>query len=332
MPQEADIYIAENRRDIRATASNFIQAAERQNISISFARNLIEVSVGITVYKRSLGDTFIIGHPDDSQGIGEGDLGDNRESWTQVEDTIGTAEFTKAGRNALRDALDGQAGGIDEAGVGTDSTTASTGDTSLGSLSTKTNATSVDSEKPNSTTARGIGVWRFADHENEAVEFGLYNTDGSLLCRLTLPSSVSPTSGEELKAEIDLTVSGDGTGTSVVTDDGEEAVADALHDKNTTVGLNKIAIGTGTTDFSKSDSSLTSEEDRKPVTRDLLIEAIRASATWFDGEPSGLPTTFSEMAIYDNAGTPRMIWATTFSGEEKTDGVPLQATVGFRIA
>lgn len=332
MTKQADRYIAENRQDIKQTTANFIEAAERQSIELSFGRNTIEVDVGVTVYKRSLDTALIVGHPDAAHGIGEGEVGDQRAgSWTQVENSVSTAEFTRGGRTALRNALDGQTGGIEKAGVGTGTADAATGDTALGSLSAKDGATTVSAYKPDAETARGIGVFHFHEHEGSATEFALYNTDGTLICRLTLPSDISPTSTEEVKVEIDLSVDGTGIGDSVITNDGEEAMADALHDPSQNVGLNKIAIGTGSTTFSKTDSALTSETDRKTVIRDLEIEAIRAYTKWYKNEPSGLPTTFTEMAIFDNASTPRMVWATTFEGEEKTDGVPLRASVGFRL-
>lgn len=332
MTKSADRYIAENRQDIKSNAANFIEAADRQDIELSFGRNRIEVEVPtVEVYTRDLGETFVVGHPNAADhGIGAGKIGDHRGGWTQVASSASTAEFVRDGRTAVRDALDGQGGGIREAGVGTGANDAATGDTALQSLSSKVNAAAVDAYRPDAETARGIGVFRFHEHENAATEFGLYNSDGSLICRVTLPD-VAPTSEQELRVYIDLSPSGTGIGDSVVTNDGEEAMADAIHNVAENVGLNKIALGTGSSAFSKSSSSLTSEEDRKTVLRDTRLEAIEAEAKWYKSEPSGLPYTFTEMAIFDNASTPRMIWATTFSGEEKTDGVPLRASVGFLI-
>lgn len=331
--KDAHRYIAENRSDIRRTAATFIEAAERQSIDLTFGRNLVETTVSVEVYKRDLSDTLVVGHPNAADhGIAGGKIGDHRAGWTSVTTSTETAVFTRAGRTALRDALDGQTGGIREAGIGTGTADAASGDTALGNLTAKVNAAAADAERPDAETARGIGVWRFHEHANAATEFGLYNTDGSLLCRLTLPTDAAPTAEEEVRAEIDLGISGEGIGDSVVTNAGEEAIADALHFPTTTVALNEIALGSGSSTFSKSSTALTTEEFRRTVIRELELEAIRAETRVYPGEPSGsLPITLSEMAVYDNASTPRMLWATTFDDEEKTDGVSLRAGVGFLL-
>ena len=330
MVKSADRYIAENRRDIRRTEANFIEAPESGSIDLVFGRNTVEVEVTGEVYKRDLNDSLIVGHPNAADhGVGTGKVGDQRGAWTQVASASDSAEFTRAGRTAVRNALDGQTGGIRSAGIGTGDTSADTGDTSLVALSSKVNGVR-DKASPSSNVARGMGVFRFHEHENDASEFALYNTDGGLICRLTF-SGVAPTAEEEVRVLVDLTVSGSGIGDSVITNEGEAAIADALHYPNSVVGLNEIAFGTGSTEFSKSDTALTSEEIRKTVVRSLELEAIRTTAKLYQDEPGTQPVDLSEMAVYDNSASPRMIWAATFSPEEKVDGVPLTGTVGFRI-
>ena len=198
MTKGADKLIAENRRDIRRTEANFIEAAEGGSISLFFGRNIVEVEVTGQVYTRSVNDSLIVGHPNGSaHGVARGAIGDQRGAWTQVASSPDSAEFTRAGRNAVRNALDGQTGGIREAGIGTGSTEATTGDTALQSLSSKRNGVR-SKASASSKVARGMGIFRSLDHENDASEFALYNTDGSLLCRLTF-SGVSPTVEEEVR-------------------------------------------------------------------------------------------------------------------------------------
>jgi len=331
MTKGADRLIAENRRDIRRTEANFIEAPETGSIELVFGRNTVEVEVTGEVYTRSLTDGLIVGHPNSSvHGVGTGKVGDHRSgTWTQVASSPDSAEFTRAGRNAARDALDGQTGGIRETGIGTGTTNAQTGDTSLVSLSSKVNGTR-SKDPGNPKVARGMGVFRFHEHENDVSEVALYNTDGSLICRLTF-SGITPTVEEEVRVYVDITVSGSGVGNSVLTNEGEAAISDAIHYAKSVVGLNEIAFGTGSVPFSKSDNSLTSEEVRKTVVRSLQLESIRATARLYENEPGTQPVYLSEMAVFDNSSTPRMIWATTFSPEEKVDGVGLTGTVGFRV-
>jgi hypothetical protein len=328
MVDSADRYIAENRRDIRRTEANFIEAPESGSISLTFGRNVVEVEVTGEVYKRDLNDSLIVGHPNGSDhGIGTGAVGDQRGDWTLVASDEDSGELVRDGRGAIRDALDGQEGGVREVGVGTGTSGANSGDRTLVSLSSKTNGAT---DKPAPKAAGAMGVFRFHEHENEATEFGVYDVDGSLIARLTF-SGVNPTPEEEVRVLVSLTVSGEGVGDSVFTDDGEIAIADALNLPKQVVGLNEIAFGTGFTEFSKSDTGLTSEIISKTVIRDLELEAIRARTKLYESEPASQPVDLSEMAVFDNSSTPRMLWATTFSPEEKVDGVPLTGTVGFRI-
>lgn len=328
MVDSADRYIAENRRDIRRTEANFIEAPDAGSISLVFGRNVVEVEVTGEVYKRDLNDSLVVGHPNGADhGIGTGAIGDQRGGWTLVASDEDSGELVRDGRGAIRDSLDGQTGGVREVGVGTGTTAADTGDRTLVSLSTKTNGAT---DKPAPKAAGAMGVFRFHEHENEATEFGVYDTDGSLIARLTF-SGVNPTAEEEVRVLVSLTVSASGVGDSVFTDDGEIAVADSLNFPKQVVGLNEIAFGTGSTAFTKSSTGLTSEVIRKVVIRNLELEAIRARAKLYESEPATQPVDLSEMAVFDNSSTPRMLWATTFSPEEKTDGVPLTGTVGFRV-
>ena len=91
----------------------------------------------------------------------------------------------------------------------------------------------------------------------------------------------------------------------------------------------EIAFGTGSTEFSKSDTSLTSEEIRKNVLRELELESMRTRGKLYKSEPAGQPVDLSEVAVFDNNGN--MFWATTFDSEEKDSSAPLSTTVGFRF-
>jgi len=328
MTKGADRSIAENRRDIRRTEANFIEAPDAGSISLVFGRNVVEVEVTGEVYKRDLNDPLVVGHPNSStHGIGTGSIGDQRGGWTLVASDEDSGELVRDGRTAVRDALDGQTGSVREVGVGTGTSGADTGDASLVSLSSKTNGAT---DKPASKVAGAMGVFRFHEHENAATEFGVYDVDGSLIARLTF-SGVNPTAEKEVRVLVSLTVTASGVGDSVFTDDGEIAIADSLNYPKEVVGLNEIAFGTGTTDFTKSSTGLTSEEIRKNVIRTLELEAIRARVKLYENEPNTQPVDLSEMAVFDNSSTPRMLWAMTFSPEEKVDGVPLTGTVGFRV-
>lgn len=327
MTRNADQYIAENRSEIRSTQANFIEVTDKgASRDLSFPRNLIEVTVEVEIYKRPLNSALISGHPDGSvHGSGHGEAGDGRGGWTLVEDVENSTVWTKDGRNAIRDALDGQAGAIKQAALGHGTRDAASTDADLQNRQATVFAFGTKDDR---NTTRGHGIFLFQQHNEAGTEFGLLDDSGRLLSRTTV-DDVAPTNEEEVRAEVVLTFNGSGTGDSVVTDEGERTTADAIRLDSVTVGLLEMAWGTGTTAFSKSDTALTSEEIRKNVQRELDLETIRTFGKLYESEPSTQPVDLSEVAVFDNNGN--MYWATTFDSEEKDDSAPLTTTVGFRF-
>lgn len=327
MGKNADKLIAENRQRIRNTQANFIEVTDRgASRDLSFSRNLITVSVEVEVYKRSLNSSLISGHPDGSSyGSGHGEAGDVRGGWTLVEDAENSAVWTRDGRNAIRDALDGQAGAIKSGVLGHGSRDAASTDTDLQNRQATVFAFGT---KDSRNVTRGNALFLFQQHNEAGTEFGLLDDDGRLLCRVTV-DDVTPTKDEEVRAELVLTFEGDGTGNSVVTDEGERSTADAIQLDSVTVGLTEMAWGTGTSSFSKSDTALTSEEIRKDVDRDLELESLRLFSKLYESEPNSQPVDLSEVAVFDNNGN--MYWATNFDPQEKDDSAPMTTTVGFRF-
>jgi hypothetical protein len=314
--------VAENRQRVKTTEAAFVEAGSRGSIDLSFARNFIGVDVTIEVYKRSLNDGLYSGHPNGSvHGSGQGVSGDVRGAWSLVESSSNSAVWTKAGRNAVRDALSGEAGALAEGGIGTGTSDAASSDSSLDSPFAQVHAFGL---KDASNVTRGRSIYGFSDHENAATEFALYDSTGALLARVTT-DDVAPTNEEEVRVGIILTVNGSGTGNAVVTDDGETAVADSLQIKSRTVGLLEFAYGSGTTEFSKSDLSLTTEEFRRRLGREKGLESLRVEREV--GENTGADVDLSELAVYDNQN--RMVYATTFDPFTYGSNTTFSTAVGF---
>jgi hypothetical protein len=327
MTRDAHQYIAENRQDIRDTQANFIEVtAEGTARELSFPRNLVLVSVEVEIYKRPLNTSLISGHPDGStHGSGYGEAGDLRGDWTLAEDVENSTEWTKDGRTAVRDALNGDAWEIKMSVLGDGTGDAQTTDTDLGDRQATVFAFGT---KDAANVTRGHGLYRFNQHNGAGTEFGLLDDDGRLLCRVTV-GDVAPTTDEEVRAELVLTFSGDAAGDSVIVDDGEKAVADAMRLDDVAVGLLEMAWGTGTTAFSESDTALTSEEIRKNVVREKEVQSLRVFGKLYTNEPATQPVDLSEVAVFDNNGN--MVWATTFDPQEKDDSAPMTTTVGYRF-
>jgi len=328
MVREIQDRVADNTQRARSVESNFVEVAERGRIDLSFGQNLVEVAVGVRLYKRDLNGGLVSGHSDPAYGSGRGVSGDVRGgTWTLVEDTTVSAELTKDGRKMIRDVLDGQDVEVTEVGNGDDATEVGTGDTALGNERGRSFAWGTPSEGAYNENAVE-GEFRFSETGQDAVEFGVFSRDGRLVARLTV-ADINPSPTEEVRAEVVLTVEGSGQGEAVVTEDGEAVIAEAIT-RRVVSGLAAIGFGSGTASFSKTDSSLSNEVITKDAERDLDLESIKVYTLLYEQEPAGsTPVDLSEIKVEDADG--RMVWATSFSPEEKTDSVRLNASVGFRI-
>lgn len=329
MSSDGEQYIAKNRRLIRRREAVVVQEGNTSRQEFAFSSNLFFVDVGIEVYTRPLNRTLISGHPNgEVHGANRGEAGDGRGEWTLVEDTVTTEVFTRGGRNSLRDAFDGQYSGIRRVALGS-STQAGTSTDST--LVEETNDRPAWGTKDDATTTRGTGLFLFHTHGGTASEFGLYDSNGRLIARVTTPN-VNATDEEEVRVSLTLSITGEGAGNSVITDEGEEAAADAIRTPAATVGLNEIAWGTGTTPFSAGDTDLSNEVYRRTASRSLALEQIRAGTFVPADEPTGLqPVEFSEIGVYDNLD--RLLWATTFDPytHEEAKG-PITGSVRFRFS
>jgi hypothetical protein len=327
MVQEIQDRVADNSQRSRRLEANFVEVAERGRIDLTFAQNTIAVEVGVRLYKRDLNGGLVSGHSDPAYGSGRGVSGDVRGGWSLVEDTPVSAELTKDGRKMVRDVLDGQDVEVTEVGNGDDATDAGTGDTALGNERGRSFAWG-DPSAGAYNENRVEGEFRFHETGQDAVEFGIFSRDGSLVARLTV-GDINPSLSEEVRAEVVLTVEGSGQGEGVVTEDGEQSIAESFT-RRVATGLAAIGFGSGTSSFSKTDTALSNEVITKDADRELDLESLSVFTLLYDSEPSGqTPVDLSEIKVEDVDG--RMVWATSFSPEEKTDSVRLNASVGFRI-
>lgn len=325
--------VARNRRDVTRLDGAFVSLPDRVQQNLRFLRNTIEMTVGLDVYTRSLNDGLYSGHPDGGQhGSGHGVAGDQRGGWTLQASGAATAQWTRDGRNAVRDALDGQTtGSIGGTAVGTGSSDASPSDSSLDAETGSAFAYGLKDATP---TVRARSHYLYAeagDGNPDPQEFALESAAGTTMARATTSSVVSLGPSEELRVDLTVTVSGDGSGSSAITDAGRGTVADSIQTQGTVAGLQELAWGTGTPSPSASSTSLANEVFRKNVQRSLDLETIRVSAPQFEFEPSGQPYDYTEVGVYDDSGD--LFWLVDFSGDPypKDSNTRFTTQAGFRI-
>ena len=322
--------VAENREGRRRLDGRFIDLPETANRNLSFARNVIEVEVSLEIYTRSLATGLYSGHPSEAHGSGRGEAGDLRGEWVLETDETVSALFVRQGRNAVRDALAGETGALAEAAVGTDETGASVGDSALGNETGRTSAYGIKDE---STVTRGRSHFLFAEDglaAEGANEFALFDTEGRILNRLTT-TTVNVGESEEIRVDISMEVTGDGTGNSVVTEDGREAIADSIRSRGVVIGLNELAFGQGETPPEETDTGLDDEVYRRTVGRERDNERITVDTNTPSAQPDAQPVDLPEVGVFDNADPPRLVWRVVMDAMEKTEDFGFGTSVSFRI-
>lgn len=307
MTKSIDKYVAENRQGIRDVDSRFVQVDSNRARDLSFGSNFFVVDVGVEVYTRSTGDEVVFGHPDESKGFGRGTFGDDKGEWVLQTDAVASAEFTKQGRKAAAEALNGQTGAVAKGGIGTDTASASTSDESLGTELYRTDVFATTSSNVLDTTA----LYAATSVAGTPGEYGIFDGEDRLLARVTVDTSAfTPSSTDEVRAVVSLTFTGDGNGNAVVTNGGEDALAESLRSPKVTVGPSEYAFGDGTTTFAKSDTGLSSEVTRKNAGRESGRDRIRSFTRLTQTDMNSISVDLSEVGLFDNTG--RMLWATTF--------------------
>ncbi len=326
--------VARNRRDVTRLDGAFVSIPDRVQQNLRFLRNTIEVQVSLEVYRRSLGNGLISGHPNGgTHGSGQGVAGDQRAgSWTLVSTTTASSNWTVGGRNAVRDALDGQqTGSIGGTAVGTSVTTAQPSDSSLGSRTGGTFAFGKD-DALDEVRARSQYLFSEAgDGSPDPQEFGLESAGGLLMARLTTSSPVTVGQEQELRVDISCTISGSGSGSSALTNAGLGTVADSIQTQGTVAGLTDLAWGTGSPTIDPSTTSLANEVLRKACERTLDLEIIRVSREQEEFEPASQPHDYTEVGVYDDSGD--LFWIIDFTQDPypKDENTQFTTSVGFRI-
>jgi len=328
MTKRIDQFVSENRESVKRLDSTFIPISGQRSSNYTFSGNQFEIVTSVRVYTRDLNESLISGHPNGSRhGSGQGDSGDFRGSWTLVEDVENSEKFVTDGRNIVAEGLAGQSEAvIGKISVGSGTTDATINDSSLETPSATTFAYPNPGDSSNESTAEGIFL--FQEYGDTFSEFGAKSRAGDLYNRITT-DTLNPSNEKELRVEIDFEVTNDTTGTSVITDVGQNRVADSLRALDTAIGLNSIAFGTGTTEPTASDTALENEVFEKNAQRLLSSETVTANMVVFQQQPSSQPHDISEIGVFDSSGN--MLWRATVDPFEKTSNVEFTTNVSFRI-
>lgn len=324
MTRRIDRFVSENRNEIDRINATFVPVSGQTNQTLSFTNSEIEIGVQIEVYKRSLGNSLISGHPDTQHGSGNGVSGDDRGSWSLLEDVEDSENFVQGGRNNTRDALAGESqANFGKTAIGTGNGSVTPSDTSLDSETSRVFAWGEQGGQSNQAVSKSIFL--FSQHGQDVSEFGVYSEDGTLYNRIVTPS-LTPDLETELRVETQFTVKGYGIGDSVITDTGEDQIAKSLRTPQS-IGADEIAFGDGTTSPSASDTALDNELLRKTAEKLKSPEVLTVQTLVFDNEATG--QDISEIGVFDNDGN--LLWRIVIDTFSKTSEKEFEAVCGYRI-
>lgn len=327
MPKGIDEFVSENREQVNKIDATFIPVSTQDTKRLTFTNSEIRIGVEIEVFTRPLNNTLISGHPNGTKhGSGYGVAGDVRGDWTLVTDTEQSKDFVQEGRNNVRDTLAGETtGSIEETAVGTGTSDANQNNTSLGNETNRVFAWGKQGANAEETVAESYFL--FHEFGDSVTEYGVYSEDGKLYNRITT-SSVNPTKEEELRTETTFSITGNGIGNSVITNTGEQVVAESLRSTDTAVGIDEVAFGNGTASPSKTDTSLGNQTFKKVSQRQKDPETVTAHTVVFQNEPGIQPTDVKEIGVIDANG--RLIWRTLVDSFTKDSNVEFEVFAGFR--
>jgi hypothetical protein len=302
--------IQQNRRGVNKLESYLRNPSPKQSTTLTAPGVSVNVSVSATIYTRPINESLTVGHPDASNQPGRGTIGDRRGSWTQVA-TSTDGEFTDGGKRALAVALTGANQGVSHAEAGSGTTAPSTADNAL-----ENGAGQVGSwyDLGTDTNTTFLADFRFNEFGDTIEELGLWTPDNKLVCRLTT-ESVDPAASEEIKIAVELTLSTSSSSNAAVTN--TTAISDSLGSPSTSVGLEKIAIGTDSTNPTSSDTALGNEVIRKNTDHEASAASVTPWTIIFRPEPSTQPHDITELGVIDGDGT--LVWRSVFGAETKDD-------------
>lgn len=246
MTKDADTLIGENRRDILNNFGRFEKIDVDRRRSFAFGLNLINVDVDATVESRDRGQQVIFGHPDgDRHGFDRGTFGDGTNAWETVAGTVDATVDTSWVVDLLV------------------SGAASDGLQTLRQYN-RGNGFNVSKENaPNELTLRAtIPTVDYVSGSGASTTVTAYDGAGGKVVDVELNNTANADIGasDDLRVSLDVTVTGNATGNSVITENAEAGIV-RLFDflQTTSFNIGRFVFGDTNGTLDKSSDSLTNE-------------------------------------------------------------------------
>lgn len=305
--------IQRNRRDLNQLESYLRVPSPEQSTTINAPGVRVSLNTSGVVHTRPINESLIVGHPDASNQPGRATVGDRRGSWSQV--ATSTDGFVpNPVKKSLATALTGAYRGISHAAIQLQSTGATS--PQIG--------TWYDLGDPTTTTI--ITDYRTNDIPDTFDAIATYTNDGSFALGPVF-NPIDPAINEEVKINVDLSISTSSNNDAAVTD--PTAISNALASPAYTVGLNKIAIGSLDDDPTSSDTSLAGEVIRKNADHNIGPQSVIPWTIIFRSEPNTQPHTIEELGVFDGNGT--LVWRSVFPYETKNERTRMRPQSTLRI-
>lgn len=326
MSKEVGEFVAGNRREAKRINSTLIELNGNRPRNFTFSQNRFQFTLSVSFERRFLNDTLISGHPNPKHGAGRGRGGDRRGDWQSIPVEEVEEAFNVNGRRKVVDALSASVDTAVRVGkIGDGSTPPRPSDTGLESeTATKAGWSTPGSQ---SNVSRFTTEFGFSDVLRPS-EFGVFSGQNEMYGRLTFePFDSGPE--EELRANVDFTVTGQAPGDSVITDDGEQVVAESIRSDRTALGLQDYTFGSGTGSVSPSDTSVDSPEFENIAEQTVGSQQIQLHAVVFQQSPPSQPVDVSQIGVLTD--TDVLIWLTNVDTFEKSENNSITVRATFQI-
>lgn len=317
MTKDADTLIGENRRDILNNFGRFERIDVNRRRSFAFGLNPISVDVDATVERRDRGQQVIFGHPDgERHGFDRGTFGDDKGAWETVGGTVdGTLDTswvvdlllsgaTSDGLQTLRQYNRGNGFNV-----------------------SKENA-------PNELTLRAtIPTVDYASGSGASTTVTAYDGAGGKVVDVELNNTANADidASDDLRVSLDLTVSGNATGNSVITQNAEGGIVE-LFDflQPTSFEFDRFVFGDTNGTLDKSSDGLTNEVFDAELSRAKKGGDIKLTS---QVTPSDIidvsPTTIKQVGVTNADGA--LLFGTPTANTTVTDDATFLATLVLRI-
>lgn len=330
MARSVEEYISENQRQLRRIEGQSVTVGGESEVGevLNLGETRITTEFRLRMWKRTLGNGLISGHPNQKHGSNRGEAGSGTPVWNLVEsyqyddEEAFNPRLTPEGQTAILKSMTADS------------------DSTISQIAVGPNVSEIKPEDGVFSWTDGGGSDRVSkigakfdfDEIGEKDKVGalkIYTRSQNPFCEFDIPD-IEVKDTEEFRVEIFIRFGSRSLDSTVLTSEGRRLAAETVRDENANRGIDKIVFGGESERFPE--VSQTSLEDRITFTKannQINNTILNVRGKLFTSQPPSQPVTIREASLEDNSGN--MLFRNTFSSTEKDSTFSLEAVATFRV-